>query len=339
VRDRIAYIDLAKGICISIVMLFHIKESLHRQYLIDPILFTCCMLPPFFFLAGAFLKEETTFRRFLIKKVNRLLLPFAFFYLTTAVLLPNALHHLFGTDFATVLGWPSLWAFIYPCAYPNIPLWFLWCLFVMAILFRAMLHFSRKCFPRHAPAATAAMTVLCAAIGTYAGYRLPTDIAHLVSALSNMPFLGLGYLAAQTGLMRRLTHLAAPRRLCLAALALAVMLLSYIPLLQYTAVADTITCYLCKTAGILFIITLASLARHIPLLSYLGSNTIIVLLTHGLLLRAAAPLIRRLALATQPDIALFAVWTAMALAYYLITPLCKRYLPHVTGQKPLLSLS
>ena len=94
-ENRIAYIDLAKGFCIALVVFYHSKGVLGVQYLID-IFFVSFRLPLYFFLSGLFFKEYGSFQNFFIKKTNRLLIPFFFFYFCFSVLMPNffiLIHH------------------------------------------------------------------------------------------------------------------------------------------------------------------------------------------------------------------------------------------------------
>ena len=334
-EGRIAYVDLAKGICICIVMLFHIKGIERCEYLFDPILFSFCMLPPFFFLSGLFFKEERSFSAFIRKKTNRLLIPFAFFYLTTSVIMPNVLHSLLGVDFQTVLGWPSLWAFVWPGEYPNIPLWFLWCLFVMSILFRAMLTGARKCFPHRSLTVLVVLSLGCAIVGTFVEYTFQADVANLLSALKNMPFFCLGYMAKRKEMVNGMVHTGKLSRVAVLVLSFSVMLLDYLPSLQGSVATETVLFYLCSVAGIVFLLTLCSLVGHLPLISYLGQYSIIVLLTHGLFVRVGAPFVLLLSQYTNPHCATLCFWLLMMVSYWIVIPFCRRYLPHVTAQKPL----
>ena len=70
-KIRIAYIDLAKGFCIALVVFYHSKGVLGVQYLTD-IFFVSFRLPLYFFLSGLFFKEYGSFHNFFIKKTNRL---------------------------------------------------------------------------------------------------------------------------------------------------------------------------------------------------------------------------------------------------------------------------
>ena len=74
-QKRIEFIDLAKGICILCIVLGHIG--------IDTTIpgITNFVMPVFFVLSGLFFKDNEGVKTFTIKKINKLLVPFLFFYL------------------------------------------------------------------------------------------------------------------------------------------------------------------------------------------------------------------------------------------------------------------
>ncbi|MDY4684793.1 MAG: acyltransferase family protein, partial [Sodaliphilus sp.] len=84
---RIEYIDLAKGICILLVVLFHLKEMYKVHSCLDVYLYST-LIPLYFFLSGYVFKTYGGWNEFILKKIKRLIIPFAFFYITTSVLIP-----------------------------------------------------------------------------------------------------------------------------------------------------------------------------------------------------------------------------------------------------------
>lgn len=340
--ERIANLDLAKGFCISIVMLFHIRGIAAHEYLIGPLLFSSCMLPPFFFLAGVFFRDSIGFKAFLKKKVNTLLIPFAFFYLITSVAAPNFLHYVFGVHFETVVGWPSLWAFIWPGCYPNIPLWFLWCLFIMELLFFVISRAAMRWCPRHRSTTMLLVCVSLAIIGKAVELYFSIDIACFSKALQNLPFLCIGFLmkdfAKGIGRTINTESRSDHRRLFIILIAsLVVASLMMIPCLYQSAGFNAVLTYPCGVAGSIFIIVLSAFIGYLPLFSYLGRYSIMVVLTHGIMVRAGYPFFTSLSLTVGSTGAVLMFWAVMALSYLAIIPLLRFTLPHVTAQKPLLT--
>ena len=87
-KNRIEFVDLAKGFCICLVVFSHCCSHYHLK---TPIDLTCgaFRMPLYFFLSGLFFKTYEGFDGFLKRKINKLVIPFLFFYLIGSVLLPN----------------------------------------------------------------------------------------------------------------------------------------------------------------------------------------------------------------------------------------------------------
>jgi len=136
-KGRIEFVDLAKGFCILLVVLHHFQFELDITLPIDGT-YLIFFMPLFYLLSGMFFKTYSSWQIFLLRKVNTLLIPFLFFYLTTSVLLPNFAHFVLGALMersAAGLGLKSLYAFIWPEQYFNNPIWFIWSLFLLNLLF------------------------------------------------------------------------------------------------------------------------------------------------------------------------------------------------------------
>ena len=74
---RIEFIDLAKGLCISLVLLYHIHDfetNVERALLFF-------RMPLYYFLSGIFFKDYSGFIDFSIRKINKLIVPYLFFFL------------------------------------------------------------------------------------------------------------------------------------------------------------------------------------------------------------------------------------------------------------------
>ena len=75
-KKRIEYIDLMKGFCITLVV-YHHAVGYFGVEIIDKVLHNFRM-PLYFFLAGMFFKRYSCFTEFLIRKTNRILIPYFF---------------------------------------------------------------------------------------------------------------------------------------------------------------------------------------------------------------------------------------------------------------------
>ena len=85
-KQRIQYIDLAKGFCILLVVASHILAFYRTQLPYDSVL-KCFRMPLYFFLSGVFFKQYENFGGFVKRKINKLLIPFLFFYVTLGIIL------------------------------------------------------------------------------------------------------------------------------------------------------------------------------------------------------------------------------------------------------------
>jgi len=80
-KERIQYIDIAKGIGIALVVLAHSKFPLNHFV-------TMFYLPMFFFISGCFYSPKSDFRNFLLKKTKQLYLKFVYIGIILLLLHP-----------------------------------------------------------------------------------------------------------------------------------------------------------------------------------------------------------------------------------------------------------
>lgn len=122
-KDRIAYLDLAKAIGITLVVLRHCGISIG--------VFAMIHMPLFFIISGMFFKEGKTFVDLIKNKTNKLLIPWAFFYIlgclffyVAASIEPSLKNNYFG--FSDV--------FVHRATF-NYPIWYLLCLFWVFVMY------------------------------------------------------------------------------------------------------------------------------------------------------------------------------------------------------------
>ena len=150
---RIDFIDLAKGFCIILVVLTHVNTYFNIEYPLKDVLASFRM-PLYFILSGIFFKTYGGFGGFLKRKVNNLLIPFFFFYLTLSFALPNFLY-LCGYSVRNIdsLGLKSLFNFVFLDQFSNSPIWFLLCLFWTNIMCYIILTIRggavKKCYSKY----------------------------------------------------------------------------------------------------------------------------------------------------------------------------------------------
>lgn len=119
---RIEYIDLMKGICIILVIMVHCDITYPWEKL--DIMIKNFRIPLYFFLSGLFFKKYDCFEDFLIRKVNKLVIPYVFFSVV-----PFCFGYYIYNDFTFESIIPII---VTPY---NYPLWFLRCLFITYIIY------------------------------------------------------------------------------------------------------------------------------------------------------------------------------------------------------------
>lgn len=339
--QRIQYIDLAKGLCILLVVSYHVFH--YYNCLPDFVRsLSCFRMPLYFFLSGLFFKEYEGFIGFFLRKVNKLLIPFAFFYLVTSFALPNILHDFFGYTvlFKQSLGISGLWAFITKERFANDPIWFLWVLFLVNIYFYVILLLAKKITnnPKKLPAI---ITVFCFSIGLIGSVILSCRLnllAFLDSAMSALPFFAIGYL------FNKYSDILVPNKwdkyLPLVIIVCFTIIYFFGGHCSYRINEFTINPfwqYACGIAGTLGIVFLAKIIQHLPFVTYWGRYSIMILVTHGMVMKIIGPLVLKAHFSMPWTI--FIATIILMFSYQLLIPLMLRFLPHVTAQKDVIDVS
>ena len=106
-------------------------------------------------------------------------------------------------------------------------------------------------------------------------------------------------------------------------------------LVNRVTMADLPVVYLCGIAGTMMVLLVAKMIGRLPLISYWGRYSIMVLCSHNLFLNVLCPLLKPY---LSEGMLLFVSFVAAMLASHLMIPLMKRFLPHVTAQKDLIKV-
>ena len=188
-KNRIEYIDLAKGICIIMVVMYHLARYYDTSLLINSY-FKLIRLPLYFFLSGVFFKTYGGFFDFLKRKTNKLLIPFVFWYLLLSVALPLVVYYGFGIvldrtkDFTF---WGSLTAFWTWEDFPNTAIWFLLCLFYVNLLFY-LIHYVSSLIKGNQSVLIISLSMVCGLIGFFLWQQKVNLPAYIDSAFTSVPF-------------------------------------------------------------------------------------------------------------------------------------------------------
>ena len=324
IKKRVEYIDLAKGICIFLVAFNHTNVIAgSTEYPLSDAL--CIMrMPLYFFLSGLFFKPYENYHGFLIRKVNKLLIPFLFFRIVSCIIGPLANK--------TPIEWHTMWDFLYTqLSAPNTPLWFLMCLFWLNQMFYGIYKVAFKTkFPI---AIIVGLSFLIGIVGFYSGkteYNI--QAMNIGTAMTAIPFFCMGYI------FKNYTDILYPAKWDKYLLYLAVGCAVYTilfaqPVGYFTNKYDAnlwVT-YSCGLSGILCVLFVSKLIRRLPFVSYCGRYSIMILVTHMPIIQRVMPVLTSFEWPLYWQ--LIACTIIVISAYLAIIPFMRRFLPYVTAQK------
>ena len=335
--SRIDFIDLAKGFCILLVVFAHCCSHPGLETSMDDVLGSFRM-PLYFFLSGLFFKMYDSFAGFVKRKINKLLIPFVFFYLTCSVCLPNILYEL-GYSVRNIenIGWLNSLSVIFSPTqrtFSNGPVWFLLCLFNINIIFYTLVLLTNRLKMN-----TVFLCLVCIAIGIFGGNLRSFDIQlplYIDTALTSLPFFACGFF------IKKYTNILTPNKEDRYLLLYACLCLAYTILFadrtsfQHNEFGNLWSLYTCGITGTLFVIFVAKMVGSLPLISFFGRYSIIILCTHQMVIQIVWLFVKRLAVNDWFIILLMLLLT-LAIEMLLI-PMFRKYMPHVTAQKDVIKI-
>lgn len=335
-KERIEYIDLAKGICILLVVLDHISVGGYfsgGDYPLNDI-FEQTRMPLYFILSGLFFKDyDGGLKTFLLRKTNRILVPYLFF-MTLYIVSAKAIQHFTGYD-TTGVNITGIWA----------PLWFLICLFWMNVIFAAVYYTVKRFIQPEGLVSEAVLGVCVLCIGI-AGYYVGYIPLNFDTAMTCLPFLWMGYI-----LNRKLHFLQLgigwPWALLIGIIMLAILHFTYKgDNLFYLNIYDTplALIYLSGLLGTLGVLLISRVIKQLPVISYIGRYSIIVLCTHMVVVKAVIaflnmlPFYRNEAFWQSNTVQSFTVLILALICSVMCCWFLHKYLPWFTAQRDLIKL-
>lgn len=331
-KHRIAYIDLAKGICILLVVFHHIcggdlaTDSHIKGFLVS------FRMPLYFILSGMFFKEYEGFVGFLKRKVNKLLIPFVAFYIISFLLYVS----FFNDDSALkTIGYLLGGLFIEKTKL-NLAIWFLWCLFLINIIFYLILNLCRNIQKNK----VMVIYTICWGLGLI-GFTLGTYNINIPfwidSSLTAMPFFATGYI------MRKYTEILTPNKYDRYSYALIPLCFIYVYYFgrdtvfktNYMSDSNVLFTYTSGIIGTLGVLFTAKLVQWLPVISYYGRYSIMILCTHWPIYKVIVePFIEPLYSnnSSITNIHYYSTFIIL-LSYAFLIPIMKKYIPHITAQK------
>lgn len=288
-KERIFAFDAAKAIGIFFIVIGHVfhDQGIYAQYVYS------FHVPLFFFLTGVtFSRGKNGFWKFLIQKLTRLLVPF---YIFAAVSWgAYAILGKFVSSFAEKAIDSSVPAIIIStlkgyCAV-NTPLWFLPCLFLeLLFLYAITFIIDRIASKRRLSYALFGISIISAIVIQYVIYKFslfPTKapIFKADVAIAMLPFSLSGVLfskfAAQNQKNLRKPYIFILSLLCVATGGFSALKLNFLVGYQSSEYGRILIFYLSAFMSVLGFTLLCFFIPKLKVISYIGSNTMPILLMH-----------------------------------------------------------
>ncbi len=319
-KPRIEFIDLAKGVCIIMVVVFH------AGFAKDIPAINAMRMPLYFILSGLFFKDYGGLVQLFYKKTNKILIPFCFF--TLLYLIPGIWKYS-----KTII----MSVFIDPIFAPqvvNYPIWFLLCLFLVNIIYFTI----QKYFTNWT---TKSIVVMLFGLAGYmlAYYNIYIPF-FLGSAFSALPYFYVGVLLKTTPILYKTSNdkIYFGVIMIIMLIAVAYCCIYGTPTLLFRSnryTGNLLGIYLISISLVLGLLLLCKIVGWLPIVSYFGRYSIIVLGLHGLYLEfATVPL----SYFTGHEFTAIENFVITLLLCWLSIPIFKKYFPSLTAQKDLLSL-
>ena len=329
-KERIAYIDFMKCLCIMLIVMYHIDHEFFNY--IAPNLNNALQafrLPMYYFISGVFFKIYAGFADFTRRKVNNILVPFVFFAVLAYVVrcLEAAARLALGADPIEVSPIRLLQPFYLRFWEMTTPMWFLLSLFWVNVIFYALQRYLKNVWA----------VLLVATVLSITGYWLADNKIELPlmldTSLVALPYFILGWGMKRLGAVT-------PSRwdkwgwVMLLAVALPIYWLSDFMNLHFQILPAYWKLYLIPFVAIVALFWACKPLPHIPVLCHYGRYSLIILGTHPLVYQPLRSyLILRCGMLPGVELTLI-VFALTFLFEWPVIWLLKTYAPRFTAQQP-----
>ena len=312
-----------KGICIILIVLLHSGIKIPDENI--DIMLRNIRIPLYFFLSGLFFKEYSSFFDFVVRKTNKLIIPYIFFSYFPFGLLMFFIHDLTPDGVLaplSLLTGPT-----------NYPLWFLRALFLTYILYYGFQRISRSWHELYRMLAV----VVISAAGWFAcrqlqQYQEESFIVHILLTKNLIiPFVALPYFYVASILRKhdiltmKIRPLYIAIGLCLTVLVWYLTAQDGIEYMNSMLPGNYLLMYAAAFSGIGAIWLISYTLKRIPVVSYMGRYSIIVLGTHVFFLHGIYYVLPR------PGLTCIITLVVMPAVIWLF----KKAFPYLTAQKDL----
>lgn len=339
-KQHLDFIDLAKGMCILFVVSYHVDNCqvlYANQHVND--LFMSFRIPFYFMLSGLFVSFNSGYLNFIVKKINRLVIPFAFFFVLTylySFVFTFLRQRLMGEADGDIFNCSPYNFLILENVnldYPNIPIWFLVSLFTTYVFYLAL-----DALCRHRDMIMLVMSFVLGVCGYICCVRNVQIPFYLDSSMTCMPFVAFGNILRKKADILQFSD--RKKTLLVIVVCVVLLILSYGGNSTFycnSYEANIANLYLAGCSGSLAMLLISKLIGRCPVVNYIGRYSIIVLGTHSFFIGIYTPIISRV----MPD----SVILSKALLFLTVVVSCmiciyimRRFIPWLVAQKDVISI-
>lgn len=320
---RIDFIDLAKGVCIILVVMGHCGTPIGFPG------FEIVRMPLYFILSGLFFKDYGGGYNFFIRKSNKILFPFIFFYLLGYAVFYSI--KIFAPELL-VTGARGILDVFTNRQFFNGPIWFLLCLFWCNIIFcQITLHIKKELWQ-------IALVVVLGFTGYFLGHKEIFIPMFLDVALTALPFFAFGFYLKKSKILypNKFDKYNILFALFFWIIAFTLTRTTHFRLsLHYNGLEGWST-YLISITSVLAILFLCKAIKRVPFVTYCGRYSIVLLCVHHMIYRPLMVLLPKTGIELLSDRWSIAIITL--LLSVLCIPVCKKFIPWFVAQKDLIKL-
>lgn len=314
-KKRIEFIDLAKGVCILLVVLSHSHVNIpYLQFI---------RMPLYFILSGLFFKLYDGFVDFSVRKINKIIIPFLFFYIISFGLYLLIRHFLPDVQINSEVDEFYFLDPLFSRLCFNNPLWFLISLFTVNIIFYIFL----SCY-KHI--VFQSIVAILSAFGSYFIHKYQLNVPlYLEKTLYFYPFFFFGYYLKRTNLLVD-NHQGNHETYLTISLIILGIFVFWLP------IPSNIRYYIVGLSWVVALLLLLKKIKYVPFISYFGRYSIIILCTSYLVYSPLQVITRKLVNLSDLNNNLIVFGLTVLIEFFVIK-FCLKYLPHFTAQKDLIS--
>ena len=328
-RQRIAFIDFMKCMCIMLIVMYHIDHEFFNHIL--PNLNNALQafrLPMYYFISGIFFKRYGGFADFTRRKVNNILVPFCFFIVLAygLRLAEWTVRWAVGAESIDISPIHLVEPFFMRYWDMTTPIWFLLSLFWCNVIYYAMQRWLKSLW------LICLVALLLSVIGYLCGIYHVLLPLMLDTSLVAIPYFILGHEVNRLGALR-------PSRydrwgiVALLLVALPIYLLSENIHLLIQALPVYWKLYLLPFVAIMALFWACKPLPHIPVLCHYGRYSLIILGTHTMIYEPLRFLFVHYGMAPGARLSLLVFCLTMLIEWPVIW-LLKTWAPRFTAQEP-----